>query len=395
MITLKKKFSDITNFVFNKKVIVRVDFNLPYYQGKVSDFTRVEKILPTIKFLLKNQAKVILISHFGRPKGEKNNEFSLNIIKSDIENILKKKIYFCDDNLKTLKRDKIDKIFKNNEIILMENIRFYPEEIKGDEDFSKKIASLGDIYINECFSVSHRSHSSIVGISKYLPSFPGMLLENEISNLKNLITTHNSSTIAVFGGSKISTKLKIVEFYLNKFNKIIFGGAMANTFLKAMEIEIGCSLYEKSMTKIAKEFLERFVNKILLPDDVIIENKKTKKIEVKPIDTINKEDSIFDIGPKTRLKFYNEIVKSDKLLWNGPLGYYEKKPFDEGTAFVVKAVKNNKNKNFFSVAGGGDTISLLKQNDVFQYFSFISTGGGAFLEFIKGDGLPGLDSLNE
>ena len=395
MITLKKKFSDITNFVFNKKVIVRVDFNLPYYDGKVSDFTRVEKILPTINFLLKNNAKVILISHFGRPKGEKNNEFSLSIIKNDIEIILKKKIYFCDDNLKIIKRDKIDKIFKNNEIILMENIRFYPEEIKGDEDFSKKIASIGDIYINECFSVSHRSHSSIVGISKYLPSFPGMLLENEIFNLKNLITTQNSSTIAVFGGSKISTKLKIVEFYLNKFNKIIFGGAMANTFLKAMEIEIGCSLYEKSMTKIAKEFLEKFSNKILLPDDVIIENKKTNKIEVKPIDTINKEDSIFDIGPKTRLKFYNEIVKSDKLLWNGPLGYYEKKPFDEGTAFVVKAVKNNKNKNFFSVAGGGDTISLLKQNNVFQYFSFISTGGGAFLEFIKGDGLPGLDSLNE
>ena len=395
MITLKKKFSDITNFVFNKKVIVRVDFNLPYYDGKVSDFTRVEKILPTINFLLKNNAKVILISHFGRPKGEKNNEFSLSTIKNDIEIILKKKIYFCDDNLKTIRRDKIDNIFENNEIILMENIRFYLEEIKGDEDFSKKIASLGDIYINECFSVSHRSHSSIVGISKYLPSFPGMLLENEISNLKNLITTHNSSTIAVFGGSKISTKLKIVEFYLNKFSKIIFGGAMANTFLKAMEIEIGCSLYEKSMTKIAKEFLEKFPNKILLPDDVIIENKKTKKIEVKPIDTINKEDSIFDIGPKTRLKFYNEIVKTDKLLWNGPLGYYEKKPFDEGTAFVVKAVKNNKNKNFFSVAGGGDTISLLKQNNVFQYFSFISTGGGAFLEFIKGDGLPGLDSLNE
>ena len=395
MITLKKKFSDITNFVFNKKVIVRVDFNLPYYDGKVSDFTRVEKILPTINFLLKNKAKVILISHFGRPKGEKNNEFSLNIIKSDIEGILKKKIYFCDDNLKTIKRDKIDKIFKNNEIILMENIRFYLEEIKGDEDFSKKIASIGDIYINECFSVSHRSHSSIVGISKYLPSFPGMLLENEISNLKNLITTHNSSTVAVFGGSKISTKLKIVEFYLNKFSKIIFGGGMANTFLKAMEIEIGCSLHEKSMTKIAKEFLERFSNKILLPDDVIIENKKTKKIEVKPIDTINKEDSIFDIGPKTRLKFYNEIIKTDKLLWNGPLGYYEKKPFDEGTAFVVKAVKKNKNKNFFSVAGGGDTIFFLKQSNVFQYFSFISTGGGAFLEFIKGDGLPGLDSLNE
>ena len=279
-------------------------------------------------------------------------------------------------------------------IILLENIRFYEEETSNDIGFSKKIASLGDIYINECFSVSHRVHSSIVGIPKFLPSFPGILLENEISNLKNLITSNNSSTIAVFGGSKISTKLKIVEFYLNKFNKVVFGGAMANTFLKAKNIEIGSSLYEKSMVKTAKQIIERFSEKILLPEDVITEAKTSKDIEVKPLDKILKGDNILDIGPKTRLKFYNEIVKTDKLLWNGPLGYFEKKPFDEGTGFVVKAVKNNKNKNFFSVAGGGDTISL-KQVNAFQHFSFISTGGGAFLEFIRGDGLPGLDSLNE
>ena len=395
MITLKKKFSDITNFVFNKKVIVRADLNLPYFDGKILDFTRVEKILPTIDFLLKNQAKIILISHFGRPKSENKHEFSLDIIKDDIERIFKKKILFCDDSLKTLKRDKIEKLFNSNDIILMENIRFYEEETKNDEGFSKKIAGLGDIYINECFSVSHRAHSSIVGIPKFLPSFPGILLENEISNLKNLITSNNSSTIAVFGGSKISTKLKIVEFYLNKFNKVIFGGAMANTFLKAKNIEIGSSLYEKSMVKTAKQLIERFSEKILLPEDVITEAKTSKDIEVKPLDKILKGDNILDIGPKTRLKFYNEIIKTDKLLWNGPLGYFEKKPFDEGTGFVVKAVKNNKNKNFFSVAGGGDTISLLKQVNAFQHFSFISTGGGAFLEFIRGDGLPGLDSLNE
>ena len=395
MITLKKKFSDITNFVFNKKVIVRADLNLPYFDGKISDFTRVEKILPTIDFLLKNQAKIILISHFGRPKSENKLEFSLDIIKEDVEKIFKKKILFCEDSLKTLKRDKIEKLFNSNDIILMENIRFYEEEAKNDEGFSKKIAGLGDIYINECFSGSHRAHSSIVGIPKFLPSFPGILLENEISNLKNLITSNNSSTIAVFGGSKISTKLKIVEFYLNKFNKVIFGGAMANTFLKAKNIEIGSSLYEKSMVKTAKQLIERFSEKILLPEDVITEAKTSKDIEVKPLDKILKGDNILDIGPKTRLKFYNEIIKTDKLLWNGPLGYFEKKPFDEGTGFVVKAVKNNKNKNFFSVAGGGDTISVLKQLDAFQFFSFISTGGGAFLEFIRGQGLPGLDSLNE
>ena len=319
----------------------------------------------------------------------------MDLIKEDVEKIFKKKILFCDDSLKTLKRDKIEKLFNSNDIILMENIRFYEEETKNDEGFSKKIAGIGDIYINECFSVSHRAHSSIVGIPKFLPSFPGILLENEISNLKNLITSNNSSTIAVFGGSKISTKLKIVEFYLNKFNKVIFGGAMANTFLKAKNNEIGSSLYEKSMVKTAKQLIEKFSEKILLPEDVITEAKTSKDIEVKPLDKILKGDNILDIGPKTRLKFYNEIIKTDKLLWNGPLGYFEKKPFDEGTGFVVKAVKNNKNKNFFSVAGGGDTISLLKQVNAFQHFSFISTGGGAFLEFIRGDGLPGLDSLNE
>ena len=395
MITLKKKFTDITNFVFKKKVIIRADLNLPFYENKVSDFTRLEKIIPTIDFLLKNHSKIILISHFGRPNGEKDNELSLQLIKEEIEGCLKKELYFCDDNLKTLKREKINKILEKTDIVLLENIRFYPEEESNDDVFAKKIASLGDIYINECFSVSHRKHASIVGIPKYLPSFPGILLENEISNLKNLITINNTGTVAVFGGAKISTKLEIIEFYLSKFEKVIVGGAMANTFLKAKGLEIGNSLYEKAMLKKAGSFVENYTDKILLPEDVIVLSQDQKNTEAKPTEIINKNDKIFDIGPKTRLKFYNQIVNSEKLLWNGPLGFYEKKPFDEGTNFVVKAVKNNKNKNFFSVAGGGDTISVLKQINAFQFFSFISTGGGAFLEFIRGQGLHGLDSLNE
>ena len=170
---------------------------------------------------------------------------------------------------------------------------------------------------------------------------------------------------------------------------------MANTFLKAQGIEIGNSMYEKTMLKTASSFIENYADKILLPEDVIVLTKDQKKTEAKPTGVIDKNDKIFDIGPKTRLKFFNHIISSNKLLWNGPLGFFEKKPFDEGTNFVVKAVKNNKNKNFFSVAGGGDTISALKQMNAFQFFSFISTGGGAFLEFIRGQGLPGLDSLNE
>ncbi len=395
MITLKKKFTDITNFVFKKNVIVRADLNLPFYEDKVSDYTRLEKIIPTINFLLKNNSKIILISHFGRPNGEKDKELSFEMIKDEIQTFLRKEIYFCADNLKTIKRDKLNKILEKNEIVLLENIRFYPEEESNDDVFAKKIASLGDIYINECFSASHRKHASIVGIPKYLPAFPGILLENEISNLKNLITVNDTSSVAVFGGAKISSKLEIIEFYLKKFQKVIVGGAMANTFLKAQDIEIGNSLYEKNMVTKASSFIENYSDKILLPEDVIVLSKDQKQTEAKPTGVINKNDKIFDIGPKTRLKFFNHIIDCQKLLWNGPLGFFEKKPFDEGTNFVVKAVKNNKNKNFFSVAGGGDTISVLKQLDAFQFFSFISTGGGAFLEFIRGQGLPGLDSLNE
>ena len=283
MITLKKKFTDITNFVFKKKVIVRVDLNLPFFEDKVSDYTRLEKIIPTINFLLKNNSKIILISHFGRPNGEKKKELSLELIKDEIQKFLKKEIYFCADNLKIIKRDKINKILERNDIILLENIRFYPEEESNDDVFAKKIASLGDIYINECFSVSHREHASIVGIPKYLPAFPGMLLENEISNLKNLITVNNTSSIAIFGGAKISSKLEIIEFYLNKFQRVIVGGAMANTFLKAQGIEIGNSMYEKTMLKTASSFIENYADKILLPEDVIVLTKDQKKLKLNPL----------------------------------------------------------------------------------------------------------------
>ena len=396
MITLKKKFTDLNNFIFKKKVIVRVDFNLPTHNQEFTDLTRIEKVKPTIEYLLKNKAKILLISHFGRPEGEKSNEYSLEKVSLEVNKILNKEIFFCDEDLKSLKKDKIDKVFEKNDIILLENLRFYSEEGKNDDIFSKKLSSFGDIYVNECFSVSHRLHSSIVGIPKHLPSFPGMLLENEIYNLKNLITSNNlSSSVALFGGAKISTKLKIIEFYLNKFGKVIVGGAMANTFLKVSGNEIGFSLYEKSMIKKAKELLDQFSEKIHLPSDVIVVEKKNPKPKVKVVGEISKNEKILDIGPQTRMKFYNIIVEAEKLLWNGPLGFFEEKPFDEGTSFVVKAVKNNKNKNFFSVAGGGDTISVLKQCDAFNFFSFISTGGGAFLEFIQGGGLPGLDSLNE
>jgi len=394
MITLKKKFEDIDSFVINKKVILRVDLNLPSYEGEIVDFTRLEKISPTIKFLLRRKAKIILISHMGRPNQENKKSLSLKVLSSKISAYINSEVVFIEDNIMNIKKDKIEKAFNNCSVILLENLRFFKEEESNDESFSKKLSSYADIYVNESFSTCHRKHASIVGIPNFLPSFPGMLLEKEVLNLKKLITNANyNSSIAVFGGSKVSTKIKVIEYYLKKFGKVIIGGAMANTFLFSKNINIGASIYEKSMQKIAKSLLDYYGDKISLPEDVVTIDK-SKKIQLRLFDDIKKDEKIFDIGPKTRMKYYNFISDCSCLLWNGPLGFYEQKPFDEGTNYVIKAVKNNNNKNFFSVAGGGDTISMLNHAKASDYFSFISTGGGAFLEFIQGSGLPGLDSLN-
>ena len=242
----------------------------------------------------------------------------------------------------------VDNLFKDFKIVLLENIRFYKEEERNDKKFVKKISSFGDVFINECFSCCHRNHSSISGIPTYLPSFPGKLLEEEILSLKNLVLSSNSeNNIAVLGGAKVSTKLKIIDFYAKNYSQVIIGGAMANTFLSALGNEIGNSLYEKKMVKTAADLISIYGDKILLPKDVVVTSKKDLNlILIKNIDEVEKDHLIMDIGPQTRMSFYNEIIKAENLLWNGPLGYFEKTPFDAGTNYVLKGVKNNKYKNF-------------------------------------------------
>ena len=239
MITLKKKFEDLDSFVINKKVILRVDLNLPSYEGEIVDFTRLEKVAPTIKYLLKRRAKILLVSHMGRPNQGQQESLSLKVLISKISAYINSEIIFIEDNIINIKKDKIEKAFKSYNVVLLENLRFFKEEESNDDSFSKKLSSFADIYVNESFSTCHRKHSSIVGIPKFLPSFPGMLLEKEVLNLKKLITAANySSTTAVFGGSKVSTKIKVIEYYLKKFSKVLIGGAMANTFLCSMNIDI-------------------------------------------------------------------------------------------------------------------------------------------------------------
>ena len=393
MITLRKKFSESFNFVFNKRVILRVDLNIPTFNNEFTDLTRLEKIIPTIKELLKYKAKILIISHFGRPNGKKEKSLSLKPVVPLIEKLLENEIYFLDDDIKKIKSNKISARFRSNNIVILENIRFYPEEENNENSFAKHLASLGEIFINDCFSGSHRDHSSIVGIPQFLPSFPGRLLESEVHHLKKLLTNPSPNNVAVLGGSKVSTKIHNIEYLLKKFKFVLIGGAMANTFIHASGKKVGGSLIEKSMVNAAKDLLKLSSGKLFLPTDVVINSDGNG--EVKNLNEISEKDEILDIGPQTRMKFFEIINNCENILWNGPLGKFEQPPFDAGTRFVVNAIKNSKNKNFFSVAGGGDTISMLKKFNIFDNFSYVSTGGGAFLEFMKGNDLPGLVFLNK
>ena len=397
MVNLKKNFEDALEFANNKVCIIRCDLNLPIVDGEVTDFTRLDKVLPTLKMLLARNSKILLISHLGRPKGKFDENLSLKIMIPHLEKRLGKNIFFAKEDL--MKSNEIEnKIKKLNvgDVLLVENIRFYKQEEQNEVSFSKKLASFGDIYINESFASSHRAHSSITGISTFLPSFPGKLFQHELKNLNYIIKNlQTAPSIAVLGGSKISTKIEIIENLSKKFNKLLIGGAMANTFLSAEGYKIGKSLNEPDMISKAKLILKKFKDKIIIPQDVIVvtseENEQNEAVDVK---NISENHIIYDIGPKTRKDFYNQILKHEKLLWNGPLGFFEKKPFDNGTNYVSSIVKNHRNKSFFSIAGGGDTISAMKNSGNMEYFSFISTAGGAFLEFIEGKSLPGIEILN-
>ena len=396
MVNLKKSFDDALEFINNKICFVRVDLNLPHKAGEVTDLTRLEAIIPTITQLIKRNSKIVLLSHLGRPKGKVINELSLKPVAKLLETALEHEILFSEAQLLSSKSEKCIKNLKPGQVLMLENMRFYKEEELNDEDFTKSLAKCGDIFINECFSSSHRKHSSTYGLAEFLPSFPGRLLEYELENLSKITKQIESiSSIAVLGGSKVSSKIDVIYNLLNRFDKILIGGAMANTFLAAKKVSIGKSLVEINSVKEANEILRVATNKIVLPIDVIVSSdEEPNQIMSLDVENIKKNQIIYDIGPKTRKNFFNEISKYKKLLWNGPLGFFEKKPFDNGTNFVSSVVSKSSPKNLYSVAGGGDTISALKNSKNFDKFSFISTGGGAFLEFISGRTLPCVEILN-
>ena len=379
-----------------KKILLRLDLNVPLNNGKITDTTRIDKILPTINFLLKNKAKIIILSHVGRPKGKVVNELSLKPICEDLEEKLNENIKLITKNIKEIKS--IDLFADQNEkIVILENLRFYEEEEKNDNSFAKHLADMADIYVNDAFSCSHRAHASIYEITKFIPSYAGLQLNLEIDALTKITSKIKRPITCIIGGSKISSKINIIKNLITKFDNIIIVGGMANNILKFQGYEIGKSIQENDCDQIIEEIFslsKKESCKIVYPEDVTIGKNLDGTPEIKELDNISKDELILDIGPKT-IKIINKLIEeSSTILWNGPAGYFENSNFAKGSMEIAKKiVEKNKNNTVFSVAGGGDTVALLNNVGATNHFNFVSTAGGAFLEYLEGKELPGIKAL--
>ena len=391
-----RNIQDETN-LNQKKVLLRLDLNVPLDNGKITDTTRIDKILPTINFLLKSEAKIIILSHVGRPKGKVVSELSLKPICEDLKNKLNQNIRLVSKNIKEIKSTDLFKEY-DEKIVILENLRFYEEEEKNDNGFAKHLASLADIYVNDAFSCSHRAHASIFEITKFIPSYAGLQLNLEIDALTKITSEIQRPITCIIGGSKISSKINIIKNLIAKFDNIIIVGGMANNILKYKECEIGKSIQEDNCDKIIEEIfsLSKKENcKIIYPEDVAVGKSLGGSAEIKELNNVSKDELILDIGPKTIKAINSLIEESSTLLWNGPAGYFENPNFAKGSLEIAKKIiEKNKNNTIYSVAGGGDTVSLLNGIGAINNFNFVSTAGGAFLEYLEGKELPGIKALN-
>lgn len=384
-----------------KTVLYRADLNVPMKAGGVEDASRITRLVPTIKELLRQNAKVVIMSHFGRPEGEFVRELSLapiaNVLSEALDGI---EVKFSLDCIGEEAEEAV-KSLRHGQILLLENLRFHAGETKNSKAFTEKLASLGDVYVNDTFSCSHRKHSSIVGLAEMLPSAAGLLLQHEIESLELVLNSKKSPIAAVVGGAKVSTKLTMLESLIKKVDLIVIGGAMANTFLKSQGYNIGKSLYEPELVDTAKKVIEKSAKancRIYLPVDVVVAKELKDKVEceILPVDKVRNQDLILDIGPATVVELNTILSGYKTLVWNGPLGAFEYRPFDIGTSSLARIVASlTKFNGLTSVAGGGDIVSALKYAGLTNSFSYISTAGGAFLEWLEGKELPGIAALRK
>lgn len=386
--------------VTSKRVIVRVDFNVPMSKsevGKITDNARILAALPTINYLIENKAKVILLSHLGRPKGEAKKEFSLEPVAKELSRLLNKEVKFLqsdlvvDDNVK----NKVLNL-QDGEVALLENTRFRPEETKNIDNFSKELSSLGDIYINDAFGTSHRAHCSNVGLCKFLPSAVGFLVEKEISIMGKALSNPERPFVAILGGAKVSDKITVIENLIEKVDSIIIGGGMAFTFLKSLGYSVGKSLLEEDKIDLAKDLYEKAKSKnvnMLLAVDVVVSKEFSNDSDFKTvtIDSIEEDYMGLDIGYKTVELFSDEIKKAKTVVWNGPMGVFEMPNFAKGTFEIAKAIAET---DSISIIGGGDSASAAEKSGFKDKITHISTGGGASLEFLEGKILPGINAID-
>ena len=381
----------------NKKVIVRLDLNVPLKNKIIMDDTRIIVCLPFIKRLIEKKAKIIIISHLGRPNGIRDSDLSLMPIYKYLKKKLQTNVYFFMGNFDDKVNDKFSHL-KEGEVILIENIRYFKEETNNDENFSKKLASLGDIYINNAFSCCHRKQSSVHKITKFInKSFAGPLLKREIDAINLVIKNKKEPVTCIIGGSKISTKINVIKSLIEKINNLIIVGAMANNFFTYKNLKVGKSLTENNTKKIIKKIYEKASKnncKIIIPEDCVVGMSFEGKGKKRNLKEIEENEIILDIGSNTIKKITNIIDESNTILWNGPAGYFENKNFLNGTMSIAEAIsKKTINKSLISVLGGGDTITAINKSKNRLCFSHLSTAGGAFLEYLEGKDLPGLSVL--
>ena len=383
--------------VQNQKVILRLDLNVPLKNKVIQDDTRIAMCLPFIKKLVEKKAKIIIISHLGRPKGAKDPELSLIPIYKYLKKTLHTNVYFFMGNLDDEVQDKFSHL-KEGEIILLENIRYYKNESSDDENFSKKLGSLGDIYINDAFSCSHRKQASIHNITKFIKhSYAGPLLEKEIKAINLVIQNKKEPVTCIIGGSKISTKINVITSLIEKVNNLIIVGAMANNFFVYKNLKVGKSLIEENTKKIIKKIYEKAKEskcEILIPEDCMVGSSFADTGKNKDLNNVKDDEIILDIGPKTIENIKHKINQSKTVLWNGPAGYFENINFMNGTMAIAETIsKNTIEKSLISVLGGGDTLAAINKSKNELSFTHLSTAGGAFLEFLEGKDLPGLEVL--
>ena len=393
---MKKTVKDIN--VNGKRVIVRCDFNVPLKDGQITDDIRITAAVPTIKYLVENGAKVILMSHLGRPDGEAKMEFTLKPVADRLSQLLEKEVYFI--SAPTVVSDEVKaqaEALAEGEVMLLENVRFRAEETKNEAGFSKELASLADIFVNDAFGAAHRAHCSTTGVADYLPAVSGLLIEKELKFLGDAIDNAERPLLAIMGGSKVGDKITVIENLLKKVDVLLIGGGMSYTFFKAQGKEIGKSILDTKSLDIAPQLLKKAEEmgvKMMLPVDIICTREFSNEGYVGPfpVDGIPEDLEGVDIGPETRKIYAEEIAKAKTIIWNGPLGVFEMDAFKEGTLAVGKAVAANTG---VTVIGGGDSAAACNKFGLSDQMTHVSTGGGASLEFLEGKELPGIACLED